>query len=206
MTIVNGYGASETLALVLIDTTGAQALTPSPGVEIDSLSPHADDAPTRIHIRTPTLALGYWQRPDAQAESFRDGGFCPADLFVRTDTHAWRFAGREDALVKVHGRWVNLIELEERLAACPGIVEAAAVAVADSDGVDAVAMFYVARADASPATGNSLRSIAGTWPHYQQPGWWHVVDALPRTATGKLMRRRLVELHRLQERQVEPQR
>lgn len=194
--IADGYGASETLALVLIDTEGAGGLSPSPGVQIDAVQATAGDAPTRIVIRTPTLALGYWRRPEAQAEAFRDGGFCPSDLFVRGAETTWRFAGREDSLVKLRGRWVSLVELEERLAACPGVAEAAAVALPDDDGVDAIALFYVAESDASPITSDTLRTLTGTWPHHQRPHAIHAVATLPRTATGKLMRRSLAELHR----------
>ena len=143
----------------------------------------------------PTLALGYLDRPQAQAETFRDGAFCPADLFARNEAGGWRFAGREDSLVKIHGRWVNLVELEERLSLkSPGIVEAAAVCVPDSDGVDAVAFFFVADDDA--AAGAALRACADTLPHYQRPRWLHAVATLPRTPTGKLLRRKLQELHR----------
>ncbi len=153
--------------------------------------------PTRLCIRAPTVALGYWDRPAAQAENFRDGAFCPADLFVRTATGGWRFAGREDSLVKIRGRWVNLAELEERLAAgSPSIAEAAAVSVADSDGVDTVAFFYVAKADASADVGAALQSFVETLPHYQRPRWLHAVESLPRTPTGKLLRRKLQDLHR----------
>jgi len=92
-------------------------------------------------------------------------------------------------------RWVNLVELEERLSLkSPGIVEAAAVCVPDSDGVDAVAFFFVADDDA--AAGAALRACADTLPHYQRPRWLHAVATLPRTPTGKLLRRKLQELHR----------
>ncbi len=45
----------------------------------------APEGPGRIVIRSSTVALGYWNRPDAQAEHFRDGAFAPSDLFERTD-------------------------------------------------------------------------------------------------------------------------
>ncbi len=196
LTIADGYGASETLALVLIDTEGAGCLSRSPGVQIDAVQASAGETPTRIVIRAPTLALGYWRRPEAQAEAFRDGRFCPSDLFVRSDAASWRFAGREDALVKLRGRWVSLVELEECVAACPGVAEAAAVACPDGDGVDAITLFYVARPDAMPATGNALRALTDCWPQHQRPHAIHAVASLPRTATGKLMRRSLVDLHR----------
>jgi acyl-coenzyme A synthetase/AMP-(fatty) acid ligase len=195
--IVNGYGASETMVLVLVDKGDGRGARPSPGVEIVPLYQDGTGAPTRILIRAGTVALGYWHRPDAQAEHFFDGGFCPSDLFTRTEDGAYRFGGRDDSLVKVSGRWVDLIELEERIAvACPALVEAAAVTVPDDDGVEAVVVFYVVGADSAEDAGRVLHAHAQTLPHYQRPQRMHAVAALPRTATGKLMRRRLREMHR----------
>ncbi|MBU6484053.1 MAG: AMP-binding protein [Betaproteobacteria bacterium] len=196
MTIVDGYGASETLSLVLLDRGEGEGLRPVPGVEVQGASPCGDGAPTPIRIKAPTLALGYWNRPDADAAYFRDGAFCPTDLFERTGAGAWRFSGRDDSMVKISGRWVNLVELEERLAgSCPGIIEAAAVAVPDSDGVAAVAFFYALRSEAPADTGVALKACADGLPPYQRPRWLRVVPSLPRTATGKLLRRKLQDLH-----------
>jgi acyl-coenzyme A synthetase/AMP-(fatty) acid ligase len=195
-TLVDGYGASETLVLVLVDTGEGGGLQPSPGFEVEALGAASAGTPRRVLIKGPTVALGYWQRPDAQAEHFVDGGFAPSDLFEATGAAAWRFAGRDDSLVKVHGRWVDLVELEQRIAvACPWLADTAAVAVADEDGVEAVALFYVAVADAPAIDAATLRSHADRLPPYQRPRWLHAVEALPRTATGKLMRRRLRDLH-----------
>jgi acyl-coenzyme A synthetase/AMP-(fatty) acid ligase/rubrerythrin len=202
MTIVNGFGASETLVLVLVDSDDGEGMRASPGIEVvplvDAASAAAGDhGPRRILVRGSTVALGYWNRPDAQAEHFRDGGFAPSDLFQRDERGGWRFAGREDSLVKVRGRWVDLVELEQQIAlACEGMAEAAAVTVPDEDGVDAVALFFVARPDAPALDPAALREHADRLPPYQRPHWLHQVDALPRTPTGKLMRRRLRELHR----------
>ena len=117
--MVDGYGASETLVLVLTALDGDDGLRPSPGVEVQAVDAAAAAAgmPTRLCFRVSCVSLGYLDRPAAQADSFRDGAFCPADLFVPTDSGGWRFAGREDSLVKIKGRWVNLVELEERLGA-----------------------------------------------------------------------------------------
>jgi acyl-coenzyme A synthetase/AMP-(fatty) acid ligase/rubrerythrin len=195
--MIDGYGASETLVLVLTATEGDDGLQPSPGVEVHPADPEAAIAgiPTRLRIRVPTLALGYLDRPAAQAETFRDGSFCPADLFLRTESGGWRFAGREDSLVKIKGRWVNLVELEERLGAgLPGLLEAGCVCVPDADGVDCIAMFFVARDGAAEDVRKVLHERAATLPPYQRPGVWQAVPLLPRTPTGKLLRRRLVEL------------
>ncbi len=195
--MIDGYGASETLILVLTALSSDDGLQPSPGVDVQPLDAAAAAAgiPTRLCFRVSTLALGYLDRPAAQAESFRDGAFCPADLFLRTESGGWRFAGREDSLVKIKGRWVNLVELEEKLAAGnPGLLEAASVCVPDQDGVDSVAMFYVARPGQRAAVELLLRERASALPPHQRPGGWHALEALPRTPTGKLLRRRLVDM------------
>ena len=201
MTIVNGFGASETLVLVLVDSDDGRGLRASPGIEVVPLADastvgEGGTGPRRVLVRGTTVAIGYWNRPDAQTEHFRDGGFAPSDLFERGDDGGWRFAGREDSLVKVRGRWVDLIELEQHLAlACQGMAEAAAVSVPDEDGVDAVALFFVAQPGAPVLDGAALREHADRLPPYQRPRWLHQVEALPRTPTGKLLRRRLRDLH-----------
>lgn len=195
--MIDGYGASEVLALVLTAVDGDDGLKCSPGTTVQPLDPEAAAAggPTRLLIRCATQALGYLDRPAAQADSFRDGAFCPADLFVPTTGGGWRFAGREDALVKIRGRWVNLVELEEQLASgVPGLREAAAVCVPDADGIEAVALYYAGSDD--DVVRAALAARVATLPPHQRPAWLQPIEALPRTPTGKLLRRRLQELHR----------
>lgn len=195
--MVDGYGASETLVLVMLARDGSSGFAPSPGVEVQPLDDVPLGVPTRLLIRVPTLALGYLDRPLAQSEAFQDGAFCPADLWLRTAAGGWQFAGREDSLVKIHGRWVNLIELAERLASqAPSVIEGAAVCVPDADGVDAVAYFYVA-SDAARAH-DALLASSEALPHHQRPRWLHAIERLPRGPTGKLLRRELQALHRQQ--------
>jgi len=62
------------------------------------------------------------------------------------------------------------------------------------DGVDSVAFFFTAT-DAA-AAGAALQERASVLPPHQRPRWWHLVDDLPRGPTGKLLRRKLRELHR----------
>jgi len=196
LAIVDGYGASEAMVLVMLDRGDGRGFQPSPGITIEPVDADAPaGVPTRLKIRAPMLALGYLDRPQAQAESFRDGAFCPADLWERLPAGGWRFAGREDSLVKIRGRWVNLIELAEQLGAqAPGLIEGAAVCVPDADGVDAVAFFYVANEGA--AARDTLLARTEALPPYQRPRWLHAVPALPRGPTGKLLRRQLQALHR----------
>jgi acyl-coenzyme A synthetase/AMP-(fatty) acid ligase len=189
----DGYGCAETLVLVLGAADGDGWLQPSPGVRVRALDAEAAarSAPTRLLIEAETLALGYHDRPAAQAESFRGCALCPADLFVQQG-HGWRFAGREDSLIKLRGRWVDLATLEETLSAeLPGLREAAATCISDADGLAAVALFYVADDD---AVRTRLEQRIATLPPHQRPARIERLDALPRTGTGKLMRRQLAAL------------
>lgn len=196
--LVNGYGASETLCLVLVDRDDGAGLRPSPGASI-TLCNASDDAPSRVMIRAPTLALGYFNRPTAQQDAFRDGAYSPADLFQFDAASGWRFAGREDSLIKVRGRWVDLVELEEKLlGACPGLAEAAAVAVTDAQGVTEIAFAYVAHASQRCGMRAVLGALIDALPAHRRPRWIHELPALPRTPTGKLMRRALRELHEME--------
>jgi acyl-coenzyme A synthetase/AMP-(fatty) acid ligase len=181
---------------VLTARGGDDGLQPSPGVEVHPLDPEAaaSGLPTRLSFHASTIALGYLDRPAAQAQTFRGGAFCPADLFVHTHGGGWRFAGREDSLVKIRGRWVNLVELEERVAAgTPGLLEAATVCVPDEDGVDSVVLFYAAKPGEGPRVEQALRERAATLRPHERPRSLHEVPVLPRTATGKLLRRKLAD-------------
>jgi len=165
-------------------------------VDVHPLDPEAAAAglPTRLSFHVSTLARGYLDRPAAQAQAFRGGAFCPADLFVHTRGGGWRFAGREDSLVKIRGRWLNLVELEEKLSAgAPGLLEAATVCVPDEDGVDSVVLFYAAQPGESAQVEQVLRERAASLRPHERPRSLHEVLALPRTATGKLLRRKLAE-------------
>jgi acyl-coenzyme A synthetase/AMP-(fatty) acid ligase len=191
--LFDGYGSAETLVLVLGAAEGEAAFTPAPGVQVQPLDAAAAAAgePTRLLIDCETRALGYLNRPEADAQAFRGRAFCPADLFVPANG-GWRFAGREDSLVKVRGRWVDLVALEDRLAAdVPGLFESAAALVPDADGVGTIAFFYAA--DDAEAARGCLAARCALLPPHQRPAWLQPLAALPRTATGKLLRRQLAQ-------------
>ncbi len=200
ITIKNGFGASETLSLVLFNDGHGDVLAPTPGAQVEAFHPETPEGPTRVRIGGPMVALGYWHRPEAEAEHFRDGAFVPGDLFVPVDGGGWRFAGREDSLVKINGRWVDLVALEERLTlTCFGIREGAVIAAPDADGVAAIAFYYAPREEVESCAESCLERFTTSLPHFQRPRWMRAVPALPRTPTGKLLRRKLLEMHAAQQ-------
>jgi acyl-coenzyme A synthetase/AMP-(fatty) acid ligase len=196
MAPISGYGTSETLCLVLYGDDDSGLLRPTPGTALKFAAPDPK-APQRIWLSSPALAHGYWRRPEAQADGFRDGWFSPGDIFLRHDDGRLEFAGRSDDMLKVSGQWVSTLWIEHALAeACGDAIEqVAAVGTPTGDGLVAIAVLAVA----APGRDNDARArlaagIEGL-PRYRRPAWVHWLPALPQTATGKLQRSRLHDTH-----------
>ncbi len=192
---VSGYGTSETLCLMLYcdDASGRFKPTPLTQLRYDDLPAQQ---PQRIWVRHPALARGYWQRPTEQAEGFHGAWFSPGDMFVR---HAagLEFTGRNDDMLKIAGQWVSTqwVEQELSLACGDSVQEVAAVGVKNADGLTAIAVLLVATPTYEQAARDKVAAGIAALLGHKRPRWVHWVDALPRTATGKLQRARLGALH-----------
>jgi len=193
---ISGYGTSETLCLALYADDESGLMRPTPM----TIMRHDDrldaDLPQRIHVRLPTLASGYWNRPHAQAECFRDGWFSPGDMFLRRGDRV-EFAGRTDDMLKVSGQWVSTLWVERALAEAAGdtIDQIAAVGVSTADGLTTIAALAVAVQGREAEAQERVRAAIEKLPKYRRPRWVHWVGELPLTATGKLQRSRLRAAH-----------
>ena len=101
--------------------------------------------------------------------------------------------GRADDLINAGGFRVSPAEVEAALLAHPGVAEAAAVDVAVPSGARVIAAFYVAR-DGAVDEAELAAHCAGRLARYKCPRIFRAVDALPRTAIGKVIRRPLRDL------------
>jgi acyl-coenzyme A synthetase/AMP-(fatty) acid ligase len=195
MAPISCYGTSETLCLMLYSDSRSGRLKPTPLTEF-RYEPLPPELPQRIWVRHPALARGYWQRPKEQADGFRDGWFCPGDMFLRHE--GWlEFTGRNDDMLKIAGQWVSTQWVEQELrAVCGDNVQAlAAVGVTSDDGLTAIATFLIATPHQEAMARSCLARGIASLPGYKRPRWVHWVEALPMTATGKLQRARLGALH-----------
>jgi amino acid adenylation domain-containing protein len=150
-------------------------------------------------IRGSHVMRGYWERPAETAERLRPGPepgervLFSGDIF-RSDAEGYLyFVGRKDDIIKSRGEKVSPREVENVLCRLPGVLEAAVVGVADPLLGQAIKAFVVL----APGRCCSEREILGhcqaSLESFMVPKYVELVDALPKTDTGKVKKRALVE-------------
>lgn len=142
-----------------------------------------------LTIEAPSVTLGYWNRPELNAKALvRPGVFRTGDLVRVRDDGLYDFLGRSDRMIKTRGYRVELDEIEAALSSHPGVVEAAAFALTDEDGVVTVHAAFVATGVDAVAE-EELRGHAATrLPNYAVPVTLRREDAFPRTTSDKIDR------------------
>jgi amino acid adenylation domain-containing protein len=213
--LLNSYGPTETAVAVATCELAAPGLALGPGGEVPIgrpnlgdrilvLDPEARPVPAgvtgELWVGGPGLARGYLDRPGRTAESFRpdpsvrDGGAPGGRLYRTGDLGRWLpdgtlvFSGRADRQVKVRGYRVELGEVESALAEHPAVRESVVSLVRGPGGVGAL----VAHAAGSDLDPDRLRTFLGDrLPAWSVPAAIVLLDALPRTPSGKIDRRAL---------------
>ncbi|KAL4779644.1 hypothetical protein BJX76DRAFT_365074 [Aspergillus varians] len=150
-------------------------------------------------VRGPTITPGYYKNPAANAESFdSDGWFHTGDIaYCDGETHKWYIVDRKKELIKVRGFQVAPPELEAVLLSHPQIVDAAVIGVKDLAGETELPRAYVVR---RPETGAGLTEdevkeyLAGRLAKFKAlTGGVRFVEAIPKNASGKILKRVLRE-------------
>jgi fatty-acyl-CoA synthase len=146
-----------------------------------------------IVVRGPITMLGYWRRPEATAETLRGEWLRTGDLATRDADFDVTLVGRAREMYISGGENVYPAEVEAVLGLHPDVEEVAIVAVPDPEWGE------VGRAHVVPKPGRTLDPDAlRTWletrlARYKQPRTFVVEPSLPRTASGKVQKHRLVE-------------
>jgi len=147
-----------------------------------------------LHVKGRSAIPYYLNKPDKTAELIRDGWVKTGDIYRRDEEGFYWFEGRSDDLFKCSGMWVSPGEVEEAVITHPAVLEAAVVAEADEKGATIAAAYVALRPGHSPGEALSKEIIehaAKSLPRFKRPQRVHFMEALPRTATGKVQRFKL---------------
>lgn len=200
--ICEGYGLSETAPIAccnpvtLREYSGAIGL-PLPDTDVRLLDDEGREVPQgqsgEIAIKGPQVMAGYWQRPDETALAMTaDGYFKTGDIGVMDEKGYIRIVDRKKDMILVSGFNVYPNEVEDVMAAVPGVLEAAVVGVPDDKTGEAVKLVVV-RKDES-LTEEALRQHARRClTGYKRPSRIEFRASLPKSPVGKVLRRELRE-------------
>jgi 4-hydroxybenzoate-CoA ligase len=200
--ILDGIGSTEMLHIFISNRTDdvryGTSGKPVPEYtamvvdEHDRPVPHGESG--ELVVKGPSAADGYWNQREKSRRTFRGEWTYTGDTYTRDADGYYRFHGRSDEMLKVSGVWVSPFEVEEALIAHPAVLEAAVVGKEDRDGLTKPRAFIVLKTPQADqaALGEALKDHVkqriGVWKY---PRWIEFVDALPKTATGKIQRFRL---------------
>ena len=198
--ICEGYGLSETSPSVSCNPTTSTEYTgsigvPLPGTWMKLIDDDGHEVPPgqpgEIAIKGPQVMAGYWQRPDETAKVMTaDGFFKSGDIGVMDEHGFFRIVDRKKDMILVSGFNVYPNEVEDVVAKLDGVLECAAVGVADDKSGEAVKLVIVKK---NPElTEAAVRDwCKANLTGYKQPKIVEFRTELPKTPVGKILRREL---------------
>ena len=197
--IIDGIGSTEMLHIFVSNRPGqvryGSTGHPVPGYEVKLVDEtgrvvgpgHMGE----LYVRGPTMTVHYWNQPEKTAATFIDGWMKSGDKFAMAADGRLTHCGRADDMLKVSGIWVSPAEVENALLAHDAVLECAVIGVTDAAGLTKTKAFVVAKpgVEAGPGLVQDLKAFTKTrLAPYKYPRLIDFVDALPKTATGKIRR------------------
>jgi acyl-CoA synthetase (AMP-forming)/AMP-acid ligase II len=179
-----------------------------PGVTLRVVDPQGEVVPGNgvgeLVAQGPNLMLGYWKDPELTSQVLRDGWLHTGDLACRDEAGFLFIVGRRVDMIKVGAYRVAPSELEEIVAACPGVAEVAVVGLPDPIWGQVPVAFVVPHEKTFPPLSDVavLEFVSGKLPVFKRPRVIRLVSTLPRTMNGKINRVKLMELETNRDRLV----
>ncbi|MCE2531794.1 MAG: AMP-binding protein [Acidimicrobiia bacterium] len=173
---------------------------PEPGAGPDDEVEPGETGEIICHLSSDEAFAGYWNRPDADTKAIRDGWYFTGDL-GRCDAggNLW-VVGRIDDMIISGGENVHPLEVEDVLERAPGVREVAVVGLPDDRWGQAVTAFVVLEEDAAGAGEEAAAADLDAYclqsaelARFKRPRRYRFPDALPKSPSGKILRRLLRE-------------
>jgi acyl-CoA synthetase (AMP-forming)/AMP-acid ligase II len=168
-------------------------------VVVDDTEEAAPGEPGELVMRGPQFMLGYWNEPAATAAALRDGWYWSGDIVTRDREGFYRVVDRRKEMIKYKGFAVAPAEVEAVLLEHPAVRECGVVGRPDKSAGE-IPVAFIALRDGF-VTGKKMEEelchfVADRLTHYKQPREVHFVEVVPKTASGKILRRELRQLIR----------
>ncbi len=177
--------------------TDCRVLSPAhidSGISADRVAEVDTGEAGELVMRGPQFMLGYWREPQATAAVLRDGWYWSGDIVTRDREGFYRVVDRRKEMIKYKGFPVAPAEVEAVLLEHPAVKECGVVGRPDSCAGE-IPVAFVALRDGfvdSAKLGEELCAfVADRLTHYKQPREVRFIDAVPKTASGKILRREL---------------
>jgi len=200
--VVEGYGATEASGGISMNPPEGlhkrgSVGVPQRGIEVAVLDDAGAPVPTgqvgELCLRGPTVTRGYWHRPEATAEAFAGDWLRTGDVgYIDADGYIFIVDRKKDMII-TSGFNVYPREVEDALYLHPAVAEAGVVGVPDPIKGELVCAMVVLRAGASATAEELIAWCKQRLTPYKAPVRIHFLDALPKSASGKILRRELRE-------------
>jgi long-chain acyl-CoA synthetase len=199
LAVHEGYGLTETSPFAAYNHEFAHR-PGSIGTPVENVEMRVVDAEDRevadgewgeICIRGPNVMLGYWNRPAESAEALRGGWFHSGDIGYRSADGYFFLVDRVKDMINAAGFKVWPREVEEVLYQHPGVGECAVVGLPDEIRGETVAAFIIARPGSGLAAADVEAFCRERMAGYKVPRRIDLVDSIPKSATGKVLKRLL---------------
>ncbi|GAB2505078.1 class I adenylate-forming enzyme family protein [Microbulbifer agarilyticus] len=146
-----------------------------------------------LWIRGDSILKGYYNKPEANAESFHDGWFKTGDLFIRDQYGYYRIVGRKKDMIRRSSENISALEVEQVFSSHPGIVQAAAVPVADDYRGEEVKVYLLPRDADNPIDPTAILDYCKErLAPFKVPRFISYVTEFPYTPSEKVAKHKLV--------------
>jgi len=210
-TCFSGYGLTETAPMLSISPTkswlrwegeqrhAGQAMTgyAAPGVELRVVDANDNDVPRdgrtigEIIARSDGVMEGYWRQPEATAQALRGGWFHTDDMATINEDGYILIVDRKKDIIVSGGENISTLELEKALQTHPGVYEVAVIPVPDDKWGEVPKALVVLKPGSKVTESELLEFCRARVAHFKAPRSVEFLESLPKTGTGKVLKRDL---------------
>ena len=194
--VVESYGSNEVTSIADVDANRVGKI--SPGVTVEIIDENGNAVLNKagvIRVKSPYMVTGYFNDPISTKEKFQHGWFYPGDLGLMPEPEKLQVIGRSDDLLNLSGLKIEPSGLERKLKAIPSVEDACITALPQPDGSNKICISLVLSKNAR--LENLQVEIFKTIPPLITNAKIVKFDALPKTNTGKIQRKRVNEMLRV---------